>query len=84
MDVGEFTVRSGPATLFTANARAGRLTGKDQPVKAQGQWRADLPALLAQPAAQGLAQLAGGSAQATSPPVSMRRRRSTRSSHCAI
>jgi hypothetical protein len=62
-DVGEFTVRNGPATLFTANVRAGRLTGRDQPVKAQGQWRADLPALLAQPAAQGLAQLAGGSAQ---------------------
>jgi len=63
VDVGEFTVRNGPATLLTASARAGRLTGQDQPVKAQGQWQADLPALLAQPAAQALAQLAGGSAQ---------------------
>ena len=63
VDVGNFTVRSGSATLLTASARAGRLVGQDQPIKAQGQWQTDLPALLAQPAAQGLAQLTGGSAQ---------------------
>jgi hypothetical protein len=63
VDVGEFTVRSGTATLITASARAGHLAGQDQPVKAQGQWQADLPALLAQPAAQGFAQLTSGSAQ---------------------
>jgi len=63
MDVGEFTVRNGPTTLLTASARAGRLAGRGQPVKAQGQWQADLPALLAQPVAQGLAQLSGGRAR---------------------
>ena len=63
VDVGEFTVRNGPATLLTASVRVGRLAGRDQQVKAQGQWQADLPALLAQPAVQGLAQLASGSAQ---------------------
>jgi hypothetical protein len=63
VDVSEFTVRNSPATLLTASARAGRLAGQDQPIKAQGQWQADLPALLAQPVAQGLAQLTGGSAQ---------------------
>ena len=63
VEVGEFTVRNGAAALLAASARAGRLAGPDQPIKAQGQWQADLPALLAQPMAQGLAQLTGGSAQ---------------------
>jgi hypothetical protein len=63
VDVGEFTVRNGPTALLTATARAGRLAGQGQPVKAQGQWQADLPALLAQPVAQGLAALMSGSAR---------------------
>jgi hypothetical protein len=61
-EIADLTARSGGARLFTLTARAGRLVGADQPVKARGQWQADLPALLAQPAATGFVSLAGGNA----------------------
>lgn len=64
VDVTELQVRSGDVVALSASARAGRLAGRDQPVKVQGQGRGDLPALLAQPCAGGRMQLAGGGAQA--------------------
>jgi len=56
------TVRSAGATLLTLGARAGQLAGKDQPIKIAGQWNANLPAVLAQPAAASYAVLSGGKA----------------------
>jgi len=57
-DISEFSLRSGAATLFTASAKAGRPAGATaQPLKATGRWEANLPALLAQPAAVDYAAL---------------------------
>ncbi|MSU69795.1 MAG: hypothetical protein EXS39_03255 [Opitutaceae bacterium] len=56
------TARSVGITLLTLEARAGQLAGKDQPIKITGQWSANLPAVLAQPAAADYAVLTGGRA----------------------
>ena len=61
-EVTSLTLKSGGATLLKLSAKAGQLAGKDQALKATGQWSADLPALLAQPAAAGLAALVRGAA----------------------
>ncbi|HWA11421.1 MAG TPA: AsmA family protein, partial [Opitutaceae bacterium] len=61
-ELAEATVRSGGATLLTLAAKAGQLAGDDEPLKATGQWTANLPALLQQPAAGGLLALTGGRA----------------------
>ncbi len=59
-EVSSLTLRSAGANLFTLKAKAGQLAGKDQPIKATGQWSASLPALLAQPVAAGAAGIVGG------------------------
>jgi len=51
-DISEISLRSGAATLLTASVKAGRPAGNAQPVKATGHMEANLPALLAQPAAE--------------------------------
>lgn len=56
------TAKSGNATLFTVDAKAGQLAGKDQPIKATGKLSANLPAVLAQPAAGVALPLAHGEA----------------------
>jgi hypothetical protein len=59
-DVSEFSLRSGAATLLSATAKAGQPSGADQPIKATGHWEANLPSLLAQPAASQYAVLSKG------------------------
>jgi hypothetical protein len=63
-ELSEVTARNAgtATTLLTLEAKAGQLAGADQPVKATGQWTANLPPLLAQPAASGLFVLTGGRA----------------------
>ena len=56
------TVRSGSATLFTLEAKAGQLAGAAQPIKTAGKFSAALPALLAQPFTGGSWQLTRGEA----------------------
>jgi hypothetical protein len=56
------TLQSAGANLFTLEAKAGQLIGKDQPLKATAKWSANLPAWLAQPAAAGMAGLVRGTA----------------------
>jgi hypothetical protein len=53
-------LKSGTATVLTIEAKAGQLAGADQPIKVAGKLSASLPALLAQPAAGGVLQLARG------------------------
>jgi hypothetical protein len=62
-EVSEFTARSRGATLLTLTARAGQPATLGEPIKASGRFRADLPALLAQPFGAELAKLAAGAAE---------------------
>jgi len=50
-ELAPFTVNSGGATLLSLAAKAGKLAGKDQPLKATGKFSTNLPAVLAQPVA---------------------------------
>lgn len=59
---GDLSVRSGGALLFALNARAGRLAGGHDPLKATGEWSANLPALLTQPLFAGKLALKQGEA----------------------
>lgn len=61
-EIGRLLVKGGEATLLTVDAKAGQLAGEGQPIKATGKLTADLPALLAQPVAAGLAALTRGTA----------------------
>ncbi len=56
------TVQSGGATVLTLESRAGQLAGDQQPLKATGRLRANLPAVLAQPIAAGALPLTSGDA----------------------
>jgi hypothetical protein len=58
--IASFTVRSDDATLLALDAKAGRLNGNGEPLKAAGHWSANLPGWLTQPVAAGRAELAGG------------------------
>ncbi len=60
-ELAEMSAQSGGVSLLVLDAKAGQLAGKDQPIKATGHWTANLPALLAQPAA-GLTGLIRGQA----------------------
>jgi hypothetical protein len=53
IEITPCTVRRGDAPVLTLEARAGRLAGAQQPVKATGRLHAFLPALLSWPAAEG-------------------------------
>lgn len=61
-EVTSLTLQSAGAKLFALKARAGRLAGKDQPIKTAGEWSSSLPALLAQPAAANVAGIVSGNA----------------------
>lgn len=61
--VADFTVRHDGAILLALDAKAGRLTGAGETLKATGRWSANLPGWFAQPLAQARAELAGGIAQ---------------------
>ncbi|MBK9989645.1 MAG: hypothetical protein IPP19_02620 [Verrucomicrobia bacterium] len=56
-DISELFLRSGSATLLSANVKAGCPAGDGQPIKATGRMEANLPALLAQPVAAQYATL---------------------------
>ncbi|MFT3781603.1 MAG: hypothetical protein QM790_06255 [Nibricoccus sp.] len=60
VEVADFVARSGPATLVMANFKAGQPAGSGEPIKVAGQFEANLPALLAQPAARDYAGLLNG------------------------
>lgn len=62
VELAPLTAKSGDAALLTLEAKAGRLIGKDQPIKAVGKFSAALPAVLAQPAAGSFVQLTAGDA----------------------
>jgi hypothetical protein len=61
-DVSEIAARSGGATLLTLAVKAGQPSGANQPIKATGRLHADLPSLLAQPAAKEFSVLSRGAA----------------------
>jgi hypothetical protein len=61
-EVTSLTLQSAGAKLFALKAKAGRLAGKDQPIKTAGEWSSSLPALLAQPAAANVAGIVSGNA----------------------
>lgn len=59
----ELSVRHDGVLLLSMDAKAGRLAGANQAIKATGRWSADLPGWLAQPVVAGKLALATGSAQ---------------------
>lgn len=62
-NVTDFSIRSGLATLVTADLKAGQPadgSGAKQPIKATGHFEASLPAILAQPVAAAYASLLNG------------------------
>ncbi|MDO8542783.1 MAG: hypothetical protein Q7S40_20270 [Opitutaceae bacterium] len=61
-EITEFTAVAGDVTMLRVNAKAGQLAGKDQPLKATGHLKADLPTWLAQPVARGTVALTRGDA----------------------
>jgi len=63
VELAPLAVGSNGASLFTLEAKAGQLSGKDQPVKTAGKWTAQLPALLGQPVFSRVAALTGGEAR---------------------
>jgi hypothetical protein len=63
-EITGLTLSSGGAPVLSLDARAGRLAGRSQPIKATGKLSAHLPALLAQPIATGVLVLTAGDASA--------------------
>ena len=61
-DVSALTLRSAGVELFQLTAKAGQLSGRDQPLKTTGRWSANLAALLVQPMAAGSVGLTRGTA----------------------
>ena len=61
-ELAPFVAKSGAVTLLTLDAKAGRLAGPDQPIKAAGTFSANLSAALAQPAGGGALRLSAGHA----------------------
>ncbi|HEY1764208.1 MAG TPA: hypothetical protein VGF85_04740 [Opitutaceae bacterium] len=57
-----FAVRAEGIRIVSLEARLGRLAGAGQVIKAAGSWSVDLPSLLGQPAASGVARLSSGDA----------------------
>jgi hypothetical protein len=64
-EVSSFVLHAGDAVLLAIDARVGQLAGRDQPVKAAGRFSTQLPALCAQPLAQGALRLVAGEAAGT-------------------
>lgn len=61
-DVTELSLRTSGQTWATVSAKAGQPAGKDQPLKATGQYQFDLPAALRQPVFSQLGELTKGRA----------------------
>lgn len=64
-EVADFSAKSGQSTLLSLSAKAGQAAGDKQPLKATGAFSADIPAVLAQPVAGGLADLTRGAVKGT-------------------
>ncbi len=64
-EVADFSARSGQSTLVSLSAKAGQAAGDKQPLKATGSFAADIPGILAQPVAGGVADLARGALEGT-------------------
>ncbi|MBL9187386.1 MAG: hypothetical protein JNK23_07915 [Opitutaceae bacterium] len=63
VEIPGLALRTGDEVMLTFSARAGRLAGQNQPVKATGRLNVDLPRVLAQPVASGYLALATGEAE---------------------
>lgn len=61
-EVTGFTAKTGAATVLLVDARAGKLAGAEQPIKATGLVTADIATLVAQPLIHGAIPLSGGDA----------------------
>ena len=61
-DVSAFTLRSADVELLKITAKAGQLSGRDQPLKTTGIWSANIAALLVQPMVAGTLGLTRGTA----------------------
>ncbi|MEO6005174.1 MAG: hypothetical protein ABIZ04_19610 [Opitutus sp.] len=62
-EVLDLNLHGSGKTLLSLNAKAGKLSGADQVMKATGRWNADLPGWTTQPFAAGQFQLTTGKAQ---------------------
>jgi AsmA-like C-terminal region len=62
VQLAPFAVRSQGVELLSLEARFGRLSDTDDPIKAEGSWSVSLPALLSQPLASSISGIAGGEA----------------------
>jgi hypothetical protein len=62
VELAPLAVRTHDTGLINLEAKAGRLAGKDQPLKATGKFSVNLPALLAQPVVGASGRLTGGEA----------------------
>lgn len=62
-DVSDLSLRSAGAAWAQLSLKAGQPAGKDQPIKATGQYQVDLPAALRQPALAQLGSLTKGRVQ---------------------
>ncbi|PTY07212.1 hypothetical protein DB347_07840 [Opitutaceae bacterium EW11] len=59
-DIGDLTLSSGGARMVSASLKAGQQAGKDQPIKATGQYDVDLAAAVRQPVLVSLGALTKG------------------------
>jgi len=64
-NVSDFEVRSHDAMILSGALKLGQVAGPNQPIKAAGEFRGDLPALGSQPLCAGLAVLNRGRGQGT-------------------
>jgi hypothetical protein len=63
VEVVEFTARANARTLFSLNAKAGKLNGNGGSMKATGRWNADLPTWAMQPVGASSFAISAGVAQ---------------------
>lgn len=63
VELAPFLARAKEVTVLSVEGKVGRLAGENQAIKVTGKWSSQLPGLLAQPAAQGLATLTSGDGQ---------------------
>ena len=63
MQIVELTARSKDRTLISVNAKAGKLSGEKESIKATGSWTADLPGWSSQPITEAGLQLSAGGAR---------------------
>ena len=65
VEVSQFSTKSAVGTILSLDGKFGQLAGVNQPLKATGNWSAQLPAIFAQPVAGGSRAVTAGDAQGT-------------------